>query len=78
MQSRGLSHLVLTLKMSEYYNLILESGSTVLVTRFLLFEDREAALPLEVFIQGLVTRLEWYLHYRYFTHDLSSTGELTK
>ena len=64
--------------MSEYYNLILESGSTVLVTRFLLFEDREAALLLEAFIEGLVTRLERYLHYRYFTHDLSLTGELTK
>ena len=50
----------------------------VLVTRFLLFEDREAALPLEAFIQGLVTRLERYLQCRYFTYDLLTTDELTK
>ena len=36
-------------------------------TRFLPFEDREAALPLEAFIQGLVTRLERNLQHRYFT-----------
>ena len=53
-------------------------GQGLVVTQFLLFEDQEAALPLEALIQGLVTRLEWYLHYRYFTHNLSFTGELTK
>ena len=36
----------------------------VLFPRFLLFEEQEAALSLEAFIQCSVTR---YLQYRYFT-----------
>ena len=33
---------------------------------------------MEAFIQGLVTRFERYLQYRYFIYDLLTTDELTK
>ena len=49
-----------------------------LFTLFLPFEDREAALPLEEFIQCLDPCLEWYLQHRYFTHNILGGSNLTK